>query len=286
MGLMDDPINVHGCCVLAQEVIDEKTVRCKYAHKQAFGFLYWAKAGDEIVFIDRKTLSPVTKAKVEKYDLDSLEYFNLVFEKTLPMEVLERLKNGEILAVDNLTNTTAFICKKNRFGSCRARGILVSTPKAVRIEENYFVSSGSAILLAGDANWWYESGECHDVLIQNNVFTNACLSSQYQFCEGVISICPEIPEPEQEKPFHKNVRIIDNVFDTDDQTVLYGFSCKGLTFSKNRIYKSPSVSKASAAEAAIRLKYCSNVMIKENQWIGKFGYKSLINPIHSFCHIE
>lgn len=36
--------------------------------------------------------------------------------------------------------------------SCRARGILVSTPGKVLIERNYFESSGSAILIAGDAN--------------------------------------------------------------------------------------------------------------------------------------
>lgn len=273
MGLMDDPINVHSCCVLTEKMMDEKTIQCKYAHNQAFGFYYWAKAGDEIVFIDKKNLSKIATVKVEAYELDGLESFHLVFEEVLPEEVRKRLEKGEVLAVDNLSNTTAFVCTKNRFGSCRARGVLISTPQPVRIEENYFASSGTAILVAGDANYWYESGECHDVEIKNNVFTDACLSSEYQFCEGIISICPEIPVPELDKPFHKNIRIIENVFDTDNKTVVYGFSCLGLTFAGNRIYKSTWTSKTNAAEAAIRLRYCSSVVIKDNCWIGKFDYE-------------
>jgi hypothetical protein len=34
----------------------------------------------------------------------------------------------------------------------------MSTPGEVLIEKNTFESSGSAILIPGDANGWYESG--------------------------------------------------------------------------------------------------------------------------------
>ena len=33
--LMDDPINVHGCCVTSDEAVDKYTLRCKYRHPQA-----------------------------------------------------------------------------------------------------------------------------------------------------------------------------------------------------------------------------------------------------------
>lgn len=63
------------------------------------------------------------------------------------------------------------------------------------IENNVFESSGSAILIAGDANYWYESGAVKDVLIKGNDFRYPCMSSMYQFCEAIISIEPEIPSP-------------------------------------------------------------------------------------------
>ena len=87
-------------------------------------------------------------------------------------------------ALENLTWTPEVIIKNSFFGSNRARGILMSTPGKVVIENNVFESSGSAILIPGDANGWYESGAVTDVLIRNNVFNDPCMTSMYQFCEG------------------------------------------------------------------------------------------------------
>ena len=276
-GLMDDPINVHSCCVTACKVLDDHTLQCKYRHPQACGFHYWAEAGDTIVFIERKHMSPVGKAVASSYTLSDDDYmtFTLSFDAPLPAELLALAADPEALALDNLSHTAEFVCEKNRFGSCRARGILVSTPKAVRIRENYFASSGSAILVAGDSNYWFESGACHDVEISRNVFSDVCLTSEYQFGEGVISVCPVVPEPLPEKPFHSNITIRDNVFDTADTPVLYAFSTEGLTFAGNRIFKSPAAEKWHPGSARIRLSYCSHVLIRDNDWIGSFGINGL-----------
>ena len=268
--LMDDPINVHGCCVTADEVVNDTTLRCKYRHPQACGFLYWAEAGDEIGFISRASMEAIGSARAAAYTLEDHMTFLLSFDRPLPKDILDKAAAGNALALDNLTHTAAFICTNNRFGSCRARGVLVSTPKPVRICNNYFESSGSAILVAGDANHWFESGECHDVEISHNVFTDACLASIYQFCDGVISISPVVSDPDENKPYHKNIRITDNVFDTVGVPVLYAFSCSGLTFSGNRIFKSPSTPQHPESKAPIRLSYCNHVSLSNNQWIGTF----------------
>ncbi len=268
--LMDDPVNVHGCCVTSDEVVNERTLRCKYRHHQACGFLYWAEKGDEISFISRSSMESIGCARAVSYTLEDHMTFLLTFDRPLPKEVLDKAASGNSLALDNLTHTAAFVCTNNRFGSCRARGVLVSTPKPVLISDNYFESSGSAILVAGDSNHWFESGECHDVEISRNVFTDACLSSIYQFCDGVISICPVVPAPDESKPYHKNIRITDNVFDTVGAPVLYAFSCSNLQFSNNRIFKSPSSPQETEKKAPIRLSYCQKVSISNNQWIGNF----------------
>jgi hypothetical protein len=267
---MDDPINVHGCCVTSDEVVDERTLRCKYRHHQACGFLYWAEKGDEISFISRSSMESIGCATVESYALEDHMTFLLKFDRPLPKEILDSAEKGDSLALDNLTHTASFICTNNRFGSCRARGVLVSTPKSVRIQNNYFESSGSAILVAGDSNYWFESGECHDVEISHNVFTDACLRSKYQFCDGVISVCPVVPKPELDKPYHKNVRIAENVFDTVGEPVLSALSCANLSFTGNRIFKSPSSSKPVEDKPQISLSYCNGVSVCDNQWIGDF----------------
>jgi len=273
IGLMDDPINVHGCSVTAEEVVDAKTLKCHYKHEQAKGFLYWATAGDEIAFIDRDNMSRLASFKVNSYNLENRDTFTLEFEKELPESILKLVEDGKI-ALENLTNTAEVVCTKNRFGSCRARGILISTPKPVLIENNYFESSGSAILVAGDANNWFESGECNDVMIRNNTFTNACLTSDYEFCQGIISICPTIPNPEIDKPFHKNITIENNVFDTSDTQVLYAFSCENLQFSNNVIFKSNAAEKWHPSNSKITLSYCVDSRIEGNTFVGKFEQKT------------
>ena len=276
LGLMDDPINVHGCCVTGDEVVDKRTLRCHYRHEQAMGFLYWAEEGHEIAFIDRKNMSRVGTAKVTSYKLENKETFLLGFSEDLPENILEMAKENESLALDNLTNTAEFVCTNNRFGSCRARGILISTPKPVLIENNYFESSGSAVLVAGDANNWFESGECNDVIIKNNVFTHACLTSDYEFCKGIISICPTIPKPEKEKPFHKNIVVLNNTFDSADTPILYAYSCKNLKFAENLIFKSNSAERWHKSDSPITLSYCVDSIIENNKWVGEFGQDKVL----------
>lgn len=272
LGLMDDPINIHGCCVTVAEVINARTLRCKYEHPQACGFLYWAEAGDRLGFIERKHMTAVGQATVSEYALsDTYEYFTVTFDSDLPDHLLQAASDPKALALDNLSNTAAFVCRNNRFGSCRARGVLVSTPKPVRITGNLFASSGSAILVAGDSNYWFESGECHDVEIADNVFTDACLTSDYQFCHGIISVCPVVPEPVTDLPYHKNIRIHHNRFDTADTPVLYAYSTGGLVFEQNTIFRSPAAEcRKPEAKGLIRLDHCRDVKASDNRFVGEF----------------
>ena len=120
----------------------------------------------------------------------------------------------------------------------RARGSLFSTPRKTIVENNLFDhTSGTAILLCGDCNGWYETGACKDVVIRRNKFVNA-LTNMFQFTNGVISIYPEIPNLKgQQKYFHSGIVIEDNEFDTFDAPILYAKSVDGLIFRNNTIKK-------------------------------------------------
>nr|WP_307992775.1 right-handed parallel beta-helix repeat-containing protein [uncultured Niameybacter sp.] len=260
-GLMDDPINVHGTSVRITEVVDSHTLKGIFVHHQAYGFDCWAETGHEISFIENLSMASYGTNKAKDFKLLSPTEFEITFEDPIP----QGIKSGD--ALENLTNTPSLLCRNNYFGSCRARGVLVSTPGQVIIENNVFDSAGSGILIAGDANQWYESGACTDVIIRNNHF-NECVSSMYQFCEGIISICPEIPQPILDKSFHRNIHITDNTFTAFDYSVLYALSVDGLEFSNNKIIRSYMYEPYGYRHHMINLDYCQNVRIENNALVG------------------
>jgi len=272
-GLMDDPINIHGCSVIVEEALDDRTVRCRYGHDEAKGFLYWGEEGDEIAFLDRRHMNPIAKGTVEKFSPEDIDHFTLTLSEPLAADVRGLLSSPTAVAAENLTKTPAVVCRNNRFGSCQGRGMLVSTPKSVKILDNYFTSSGSAILIPGDANEWFESGACHDVEIAGNVFTDTCRGVKYQFCEGVISICPVVPEADAKLPFHSNINIHNNTFDTPDVPVLYAYSAEKLQFTDNTLFFSPTADCTEPEKALFILDSCRDAEIVGNRTVGQFTLK-------------
>jgi len=204
--LMDDPINIHGTSVRVEEKLADNKLRCRFMHHQSLG-LQWARSREQVGFLESSSMATMDHGVVENFHILSPEEFEITFSEPVPGSLVV----GD--ALENLSWTPDAHIQNNRFMSCRARGLLLSTPGKVLIEDNHFESSGSAILIAGDANNWYESGAVKDVTIRNNVFAAPCLTSLYQFSEAVISIYPEIPELEaSEEKYHRNIRIMDNEF--------------------------------------------------------------------------
>lgn len=140
--------------------------------------------------------------------------------------------------IENLTWTPEVYFANNTIRNNRARGSLFSTPKKTLVENNIFDhTSGTAILLCGDCNGWFETGACHDVMIRNNKFINA-LTNMFQFTNAVISIYPEIPNLKaQKKYFHSGIRIENNEFVTFDTPLLYAKSVDGIVFKNNKVVK-------------------------------------------------
>ena len=84
---------------------------------------------------------------------------------------------------------------------------------------------------------WYESGACEDVIVRGNLFRD-CLTSRFQYCEGVISIFPEIRDiRSQTKRYHRNILIEKNTFDSFETTLLFALSVDNLRWRENTIQK-------------------------------------------------
>lgn len=146
LALMDDPINIHGTSIRIMEKKNDKVLVCKFMHNQSKGFV-WARKGEKVGFIENAAMNTIGTGIVESFHALSPELFEITFKNSLPSSLIK----GN--ALENLTWTPDVIIKNSFFGSNRARGILISTPGKVVIENNLFESSGSAILIAGDANY-------------------------------------------------------------------------------------------------------------------------------------
>ena len=241
-GMMDDAINVHGTYLKVVKRIDDHTLVGRYMHGQSWGF-EWGRVGDRIQFVRSATMDLTggenEVASIEPHGTDQTEgarEFLIRFKQ--PVD--ERISEREGFGIENLTWTPEVVFAGNIVRNNRARGTLFSTPQQVVVENNLFDhTSGTAILLCGDCNGWYETGACRNVLIRKNRFVNA-LTNMFQFTNAVISIYPEIPNLEgQQGFFHggKDAGIIieDNEFETFDAPILYAKSVDGLVFRRNRV---------------------------------------------------
>lgn len=261
LGLMDDPINVHGTSVRIVERKTNKTLVGKFMHHQSVGFI-WARAGERVGIIENNSMHTIGSATVESFKTITPELFEITFREPVPTSVVEGY------ALENLTWTPDVHIKNSFFGSNRARGILISTPGRVIIENNTFESSGAAILIAGDANNWYESGAVTDVVIRHNTFNDPCMTSMYQFCEGIITIYPEVPKPQVDRPFHRNIRIENNIFHPYDFPVLYAKSVEGLVFSGNTLIRSHRFKPFHSRKSTFTFENCLNVQVMGNSFEG------------------
>lgn len=240
-GMADDAINVHGTYLKLSKRVNATTVRARYMHGQAWGFK-WGEPGDSVQLVESQRMELVgndvyriksIRAVDQPTEVGAKE-FEVEFDTAIPEVVTETGSFG----LENLTWTPTVVFSGNTIRNNRARGALFSTPKRVVCENNLFDHThGTAILLCGDCNGWFETGACTDVVIRNNRFINA-LTAQYQFTNAIISIYPEIPDlRNQQKYFHSGILIENNSFETFDRPLVYAKSTDGLIFRNNKVTK-------------------------------------------------
>lgn len=241
-GMMDDAINVHGTYLKVIKRVDDHTLIGRYMHDQSWGF-EWGRPGDDVQFVRSETMelignqNQITAIRpYDKNEISGAREFSITFKDPIDPTINEKSGFG----IENLTWTPEVLFAGNTIRNNRARGTLFSTPKKTVVEDNLFDhTSGTAILLCGDCNGWFETGACRDVTIRRNRFINA-LTNMFQFTNAIISIYPEIPNlKDQQKYFHGGkdggIVIENNEFDAFDAPILYAKSVDGLIFRNNVI---------------------------------------------------
>lgn len=259
-GLMDDSINIHGTSTRIVEIC-KNTVKGIFVEKCSDNFKSYAKTGDIISFLDNETMNVIGSAIVDSFHLLNCREYEITFLGELSPEI----KCND--AMENLSNTPEVLCECNYFGSGRARGILVTTPRKVIIRHNVFNTSGTAILCSGDVNGWFESGACKDIAIYENYFSENCLSCDYEFGVAIISFYPSIKNPEASKGFHENIKIFNNMFLTRDKKLLHILCANNVSFYQNYIFRETEC--VGKAPEYITLQNCTNCNTENNIYCGE-----------------
>ncbi|NOU69814.1 DUF4982 domain-containing protein [Paenibacillus sp. LMG 31461] len=220
-GAQDDAINVHGTHLQIVQIPSSNQVKVQFMHPESWGFDAFA-IGDTIEYVNKSTLLSKASAVVTAVTRVNDTQIILTLDKAVPTSV-----TTNEFVVENATWTPNVSITNSTFETIPTRGILMTTRGAVRIEGNTFNGMPmSAILIADDANSWYESGMVKDVIIRNNTFTNNG--------NAVISVEPSTSLANPNKTVHSNILVDGNQFiQSSGDSKIDAKSVNGFTFTNN-----------------------------------------------------
>lgn len=238
---MDDAVNVHGIYTVVDE-IGENQLLLRYMHYQQAGTPIY-HVGDTLRFVKCRTMTPFGMAQItECIPLNS----SMVILKTTDLP--DGLEVGD--AAENLTRIPDNVVIKGcKTGKNRARSFLLSAGRKITVCGNELHSSGSAIYISGDANYWYESGNVGTVEICNNEIYGCNKTAGWG--NAAIDIVPEIPDL-TESYFHESISIHDNQFLLYRDAVLFARAVRHLKIYHNSaVYLPNSVSESEYAAYSV-----------------------------------
>ena len=250
---VDDATNVHGIYTRIAGQPEARSVTVQLVHPQQAG-THPVEAGHRVQFVSHETLAPVHEAEVISVLRLNDEFAVLRFAENLPASVRA---NDAVL--DLFWQPAETVIRRCTVHGNRARGFLISVGGRVLVEECRFHTPGAAILLEGDANYWFESGPVNDVTIRRNEFV-CCNFGPWG--RAAIQISPGIKPPFHREPrYHRNVRVEDNRFEVFFPTLLDAQGVDGLWFSDNRVTVSCEGSPKELDAPPFVVAHCSDVRI-------------------------
>lgn len=222
-GQLDDALNIHGMYIRIERIGDGE-IFVREVHSQAKGIRV-LRAGDRIQVLHPKTLIPYAQKTVKVAEYINEDSIRLVFEEGNDGIT----ETGHVL--ESLNRIADLIFRNNIVRHNRARGMLIATKGKVVIENNYFNTSGCAILFQSDGEFWFESGGVYDVEIRNNLFD----SCRYSPWGNAIIDCTPRPAEDEGKYFHKQISVTSNRFVMINEPVVLFNNVERAIFKNNKI---------------------------------------------------
>ena len=216
----DDAINIHGTHLKVISAIDRHRLKVKFMHNQSFGFEAFFP-GDSIDFIQAESLLP--------FETNVIKDAEVLNEREILLTLKDPIKGdltGDVV-LENITRTPKVWIHHTTITKIPTRGILITTRRNTVIENNYFDRvNWNAILIANDAESWFESGLVRNMRIRKNNFFE---------CGGpVICVAPE--NKKHEGPVHSYIEVDNNHFRIRSAGKAFAArSSADLIFRNNRI---------------------------------------------------
>lgn len=225
--MMDDACNVHGIYMPVDKKINDTKVLLRFGHHQQYGINIFKK-GDVIQFVDNETMAIYGNLTVKSSTLVSGKFLMLETEEKLPSD----MKVGHI--IENGTRMPYVHFKNCRCGYNRPRGFLITTCKGALVEGCTFYNMCEAISMNGDADSWFESGPCNNIIIKNNNFDNAAYAGSY-------AIVCNPPKSRDNVYYHHNILVENNVFRMHEKRIAYLSNSSDITFKNNSFIEDKSL---------------------------------------------
>lgn len=250
--MLDDSCNVHGIYAIAEGLVAPDRLAVSFSHFQQLGTAF-ARPGDRLRLVRRDTLLGYADCTVTDITRHNHDYYVLALDKSIDGVYQENS------SVENLYTRPGVIYRNNTVRNNRARGMLVTAGGKVLIENNRFERpSMMGILVEGDNHVWYESGAVEDVTIRGNTFIGHSTTAP------LLKLAPMQPKEERLlRPYHHNIRILDNTIEAASPLVIEARRVRGLQFCGNTVTFRGEA--ADSAAPAFRLVACEEVLIRENE---------------------
>ncbi|GJM64292.1 alpha-1,3-galactosidase-related protein [Persicobacter diffluens] len=254
--MLDDGVNIHGAYQRIVEILDEHTIGVRMGHLQQMGYEI-AQKGEKIGLVNlEESFFPYQELTVKKLEPVNKRYHKITFEEALPKSVAI----GQL--IENTDKTPEVEIYNCRFTNNRARGVIVSSPRKVRVHNNYFSTDMSAMFFVVANKYWYESGSATDFEIYDNTFEDCVYGGSNH---GVIRFHTNDPSPLYA---FLNVKIYNNEFIHFDNRILEITNAENLLFEGNSIQTSNTFPKLFPKQPVITIQRSKNLTFKRNTYLG------------------
>lgn len=261
---LDDPCNIHGIYGSIVRLLASDTLLVRLVHGQQQG-MEIAEVGESLTFVSGKTLQACGVLELAAVERVNREYMVMVFAGEIPAEI------GPGDAVENRGRSADVVIRGCTVRKNRARGLLLTTPGEVLVEDNDISAPGAGIKICGDVNFWFESGATRRIVIRNNRFGD-CNYAYPSWGKAVIDIDPVVKNlAPRHGYYHGEVIIEGNSFRTFDRGLVRGHSLERLVFRDNRVEPSGTYPPHGGTVEAVELRACGQAEAGGNSFAGQPG---------------
>jgi Right handed beta helix region len=257
---LDDATNIHGIYAQMSRIVSAREFECRLVHPAQRGFVV-AFPGNKLEFVRGDSLDTYAEASVRWCESLNDEYTRIALDGPVPSGA----QVGDAIAVAESypdVMIRSCIIQKNR-----ARGLLLGSRGKILIENNTFHTPGAAILLEGDARYWFEQAGVRDLTIRKNRFKNCNFGVWGKAAIDVGAGIDPLKRPTSR--YNRNVRIEENQFEVfDHYPIVSMYSVDAVTIRQNSITRTTAYPARPEAKPLFDITDSSHVDVAGNHMAG------------------